>query len=151
VSSTLARFVAPLLVAAVVSGGCVGPTFIVQQYAGPQRPTETVAILRVSGAQPVRLVLLDEEDAAAPIVEDGRLHIELLPARHTVVVANAAAPDARYPRLTFDALAGKTYRVAFLGAEAHVYEVSPSSDAFVRDVTVLPSREAAPEPQTPAP
>lgn len=31
-------------------GGCPGPTFVVQQYAGPVRPRETIATLRVLNA-----------------------------------------------------------------------------------------------------
>ena len=69
----------------------MGPTFIVQQYNGPPRARETIATLRVNGAETVRLLFLDEEDVAAPIVSDGRLHIELLPGKHTLTARNGDA------------------------------------------------------------
>src|SRR5262245_18813792 len=96
---------------AVVLAACMGPTFVVQQFKGPQRPNDQIAILGVNGADSVRLVYLDDEDVAAPIVSDGRLHVEMLPARHTVVVANAANHDQRSGVIAFAAEAGKVYRV----------------------------------------
>src|SRR5690348_4360879 len=94
----------------LVLAACMGPTFVVQQFKGPQRPNDQIAILRVNGSDSVRLMYLDDEDVAAPMVQDGRLHIEMLPARHTVVVANAANPRERSPVIAFAAEAGKVYR-----------------------------------------
>src|ERR1700754_1509031 len=102
-SRSLARRVALLVLAVLVAfvvTGCPGPTFIVQQYAGPQRPPEAIATLRVKGNEPVRLLTLDDQDVAAPIVEDARLHIEILPAQHTVSVANAKMRNERYLPMT---------------------------------------------------
>ena len=81
------RALIALLVVALLAA-CMGPTFIVQQYNGPPRARETIATLRVNGAEPVRLLFLDEEDVAAPLVSDGRLHIELLPGKHTLMARN---------------------------------------------------------------
>ncbi len=132
----------------VLLAACAGPTFVVQQYAGDQRPAESIAVLRVVGNQPVRLLFLDEQDVAAPIVEDGRLHIEILPARHTIVVGNAAAPNERYLQRSFDAEPGRYYRVTFVANEPHVFEVDRGKDSLLRDVTILPP--AASPPAIPA-
>ncbi|MBX3204953.1 MAG: hypothetical protein KF764_07780 [Labilithrix sp.] len=143
-----------VLFVALAVAGCPGPTFVVQQYAGPERPPETIATLRVNGSEAVRLLFLDEQDVAAPIVEDGRLHIEVVPARHTLVVANANAPNERYAPLAFDAEAGKVYRVAFVAGDARVYEVDRGRDALIRDVTVVtppPRRAPPPQPAPPPP
>lgn len=126
--------------------GCPGPTFIVQQYSGPVRPRETIAILRSNANDDAKLLVLDEQDIAAPIAEDGRLHIEILPARHVVQAGRASAPAERYPSIAFDAQANHVYRVVFSGSDPHVYEVDRSKDTLVRDVTIL-----APPPPPPAP
>jgi len=137
----LRRARGPLIGAALLglAAACVGPTFIVQQYGGPPRARETIAILRVVGREPVRLLYLDGEDVAAPITDDGRLHIEVLPARHTVTVADARAASARHPPLDFDARAGKVYRVVFVGDGARVFEVDRDSDRPLADVTAEPA------------
>jgi hypothetical protein len=119
---------------------CMGPTFVVQQYAGAPKSKDEIAILRVNGKDPVRLLVLDGQDVAAPIVEDGRLHIEVLPGEHSAVVGNANAPGERYAPMKFDAVAGKVYRFGFPNGaigEAHVFEVSRGDDTIVRDVTKL--------------
>ena len=123
-----------VLVLALLSAACAGPTFIVQQYAGPVRPKETIATLRVNGSDSVRLTTLDDEDMSAPIVEDGRLHIELLPGRHALAVRNAKAPDERPVAIAFAAEAGKVYRVAFT-PEPRIFEVDRGTDAPGADVT----------------
>jgi hypothetical protein len=146
-----------VLLAAFVTlaiSGCPGPTFVVQQYGGPQRPRETIATLRVNGNEPVRLLFLDDQDVAAPIMEDGRLHIEMLPARHTLVVGNASAPGERYSPITFQAEAGKFYRVVFEGGatgEARIYEVERANDKLIRDVTQVAREEPPAAPKRPGP
>jgi hypothetical protein len=99
----------------------------------------------------VRLLVLDREDVAAPIAEDGRLHIELLPGRHTVTVADARRPDERFLPLPFDAAAGKVYRVAFDPPGPRVHEVDRHSDRLAADVTVDPSPPAVAPPPPPPP
>lgn len=118
----------PLLLA-----GCPGPTFVVQQYTGPQRESDAIAILRVNASDTVRLVTLDDENVDVPLESDSRLHIELLPGRHTLSVRSASGSDRPEP-LVLQAQAGKVYRVV-IGSEARVWEVSRGSDAQVRDVT----------------
>lgn len=117
---------------------CMGPTFIVQQYGGPARPRESIAILRVNGGDSVRLLFLDEEDVTAPLVSDGRLHIELLPGRHTLTARNGDDRTAPQGSLAFAAEPNKVYRVVFSGETAHVYEVDRESDKPGKDVTSAP-------------
>ena len=116
------------------ASACAGPTFIVQQYAGPVRSRETIATLRVNGADSVRLATLDDEDMNAPLVEDGRLHVELLPGRHALSVRDAKAPSERPVAMAFVAEAGKVYRVAFT-PEPRIFEVDRGTDAPGADVT----------------
>ncbi|HVH48000.1 MAG TPA: hypothetical protein VM925_36950 [Labilithrix sp.] len=155
---TLARRVcisAAALAALLVVGCLPGPTFVVQQYGGPPRPRGTIAVLRVNGKEPTRLLVLDDQDVAAPIVEDGRLHIEVLPGSHTVVAANASAPKTRYSPMTFDAAPGRVYRVTFPAGptgEARVYEVGRQDDMLIRDVTkdITKTEDASPHPRSAA-
>lgn len=139
---------------AVYVAACMGPTFIVQQYNGPPRPRETIATLRVNGAEQVRLLFLDGEDVAAPIVSDGRLHIELLPGKHAVTARNG--DDRMAPTGSFDfvAEAGKVYRVVFSGETGHLWEVDRDSDKPTREVVPPPSprppaAQPAPSPSDP--
>jgi hypothetical protein len=123
-----------LAVAALVIAGCPGPTFIVQQYNGPPRAREEIAILRVLGSDTVRLLLLDDEDVAAPLESDSRLHIELLPGRHSIAVREVAQ-QSLVETLTFDAQPNRVYRVTHSPA-MRVFEVDRDTDGLVRDVTV---------------
>jgi len=118
-----------------LAGGCAGPTFVVQQYAGPVRPKETIATLRVNGFDSVRLMTLDDQDVAAPIVSDGRLHIELLPGRHAITVKNASAPDEPATPLAFTAEPGRVYRVTY-SPDAKIFEVDRGADTLGRDATI---------------
>ena len=148
--AALWRFaMAVVLVAVAPLAGCMGPTFVVQQYAGAVRPRETIATLRVNGSEPVRLVTLDEEDVRAPLESDSRLHIELLPGRHKIGVVNG--PNDLVAAVSFVAEAGKVYRASYVGSEPHVFEVDRGGDAPGRDVTapLAPppvTREPTPEP-----
>ena len=139
------RGLLPLL-AAVVVAGCVGPTSVVQQYAGPPRPPETLAILRLNGKEPFRLVMLDGEDVQSPLAEDARLHVELLPGRHSVVVLNTKGTPPMPETLPFDAAAGHVYRPVLVAGTARLFEVERGSDRPRVDMT-LPSPDAAsPQP-----
>lgn len=123
---------------------CVGPTVVMQRYAGPPRPREAIAMLRVNGGDTVRLLAIDGERADTVLANDMRLHIELLPGRHEVSFANAAVARPRALRMAFDAEAGKVYRILFSPAAPEtgtLQEVDRDSDAVLRDVT----------PATPAP
>ncbi len=143
------RYVRRWLLAGVVASqaACGRATFVVQQYPGPPQPEGAVAVLRVNGNEDVRVLELDDRDVRAPLDRDVRLHIEMLPARHTVVVgAMGFENDPRAEtsgKLAFRAQAGKVYRVAIGESpkDARVYEVDRASDAVVREAT-----EPAPAP-----
>ncbi len=133
-----APVLAKVLVLAALSlglGGCAGPTFVVQQYTGPVRSKDTIATLRVNGFDSVRLMTLDNEDVAAPIVSDGRLHIEVLPGRHAITVKNASVPDEPATPIAFTAEPGRVYRVTY-SPEARIFEVDRSADTIGRDATI---------------
>lgn len=115
-----------------------------QQYAGEPRPRETIAILRSSAKDDTRLLVLDDDDIAAPIADDGRLHIELLPGKHSVIAVHAGE---RSPLLPFEALPDHVYRAAFADGAMHVFEVDRAKDTILKDVTIV----AAPAPPPPAP
>lgn len=135
-------FAALLAIGPVVLTACPGPTFIVQQYGGPARPRETISILRVNGGDTVRLLLLDDEDVAAPVASDGRLHIEMLPGRHTLTARNG--DDARAPSgaVAFVAEPDKVYRVVFVAEQPRVFAVDRGSDKPTADVTQAPAAAA---------
>lgn len=123
------------LFALLTAAACVsGPTFVVQQFNGAQKPNYEVAILRVNGNDSVRLLFLDDQDVAAPIIEEGRLHVEMLTGRHTVVVGNVKS-NQRSPQLAFNAEAGRVYRVAYVAENPKIFEVNRSSDSTIREVT----------------
>jgi hypothetical protein len=129
--------------------GCGPQVFIIQQYDGPVRDSETIAILRINGGDSTRVVTLDGEFADARIAEDARLHIEMLPGRHAVRVADIAAPEAGSFRVAFDAQAGRVYRAVVASAAAKVFEVDRGSDAMLRDVTAKLAEPPAPAPSDP--
>lgn len=144
--SLVFRFV--LLGALAWSASCGTPTFVVQQYAGPARAGETIAILRVDGAGKVQLLSLDGEATDARVTPDARLHIEILPGNHRLWVASLAAEGAAQP-LSFVARAGRFYRVEFVAGAPRIYEVDESSNALKADVTAAetaPAEAPAPEP-----
>lgn len=125
-----------MLALALAFTGCIGPTFVVQQYAGPRREPYTLAVLRVNGGDSVRLLQLDGEDMRAPIASDGRLHVELLPGRHALSAFDEKEPNKRFQTVAFEGEAGRVYRVVLAGENARIVEVDPSSDAQGRDVTI---------------
>jgi hypothetical protein len=125
--------------AAVCVAGCGPQVFIIQQYAGPVRDSETIAILRINGADSTRVLTLDGELADPRIAEDTRLHIEMLPGRHSVRVAGGHA-------IAFDAEAGRVYRAVLEGDGAKVLEVDRGSDQPLRDATARPAERPALSP-----
>lgn len=140
---------------ALLLSGCGGPTFIVQQYSGPVRPSDSIAVLRVNGDGGIVLVSLDGEPIRTRVADDARLHVEMLPGRHRLAFADLADAGRPLGRAAFVAAAGKTYRPLFAsrGGGARVFEVDAASDAPLRDATVAdPGQESAlPDPgQQPA-
>lgn len=129
-----------------LAASCAGPTFVVQQYDGPVRPTETIAIIRVNGKDPIRLDVLDGEVVGTRVEEDARLHVEVLPGRHTLKVRDLTDPNALPGRASFIAEAGRVYRPVVFAPQpsewggvatvVRVFEVDGGSDAQIRDVTV---------------
>lgn len=115
--------------------GCAGPTFVVQQYDGPVRPPESIAIIRVNGEDQVGIGSLDGEVIAARVDEDSRLHIEVLPGEHRIVLRDETDPAAPLGRARFVAQAGRTYRPRFEAGRLVVYEVDADSDEMLRAVT----------------
>jgi hypothetical protein len=121
---------------------CGSPTYVVQQYAGPVRSRESIAVIRIHGADEVQPVALDRE-RLSPVEPGVRLHIEVLPGSHEIDVA-ASGQVAIAQRLKFVAEAGKLYRVILSqtfaagagGARApRVHEVDPSTEAPIRIVS----------------
>ncbi len=118
---------------ALLIAGCAGPTYIVQEYQGPPRDRETIGILRVNGRDGLSLDSLDDQAITTRVAEDARLHVEILPGRHTVSVRSGVEPGKR---IAFEAEAGKVYRVVLEAAAPHVHEVDRDNDSLGRDVTV---------------
>lgn len=129
-------------------GACAGPTYVVQQYRGPPRPPESIAILRIDGKSAARLAALDGESLDAPLQVDARLHIELLPGKHSLAAFNVEDPQGPIDRLSFVAKKGQVYRVLVshltgprpLGWRAdwhaQVYRIDAPSGALLSDVSL---------------
>jgi hypothetical protein len=130
---------------AVAPLACGGPTFVISQYPGPPRPPETIAILRVTGGSSVQPISVDG-DPLAPVDDDVRLHIEVLPGEHSVAVANLGLPDQPAQRVRFFAEAGKLYVAAWTGGSPRVFEIDQSSGAMLRDASVTAPEEPPPAP-----
>jgi hypothetical protein len=117
---------------ALMLAGCPpGPTYVVQEYQGPPRAIDTIGVLRVNGKDDVRLETLDDQEITARVDDDARLHVEMLPGRHTVSV-RSGEPGRR---VAFDAQPGKVYRILIEEAAPHVHEVDRVTDSVGRDVT----------------
>jgi hypothetical protein len=134
--------------------GCGGPTFVVAQYEGPPRPRESIAVIRMQGSDPVQVVSVDGEPLA-PVEEDVRLHVEVLPGEHSIGVANFQAPQQPAQRVRFIAEPGKLYGAAWPApGDPRVFELDASSGRTLRDVSLTkhePPPEAAPHPAAPPP
>ncbi|MGC4091052.1 MAG: hypothetical protein QM756_24890 [Polyangiaceae bacterium] len=140
---------------------CAGPTFILQQYDGPARAADSVAIVRFEGSGTVDMVSIDGASADAHVPEDARLHVEVLPGKHVLGVANRAAPSGPPRRVAFLAEAGRTYRVVFTPPPPNdwlpvprVFEIDARSGAQLKEATLVPTmpkpRAAAAEAAAPA-
>jgi hypothetical protein len=133
---------------------CGGPTFVVQQYPGPPRATENIAIIRVNGGGP-ELSWLDGERLRAAPEKGTRMHIEVEPGIHEVGVVAPNVGLSHEVMLRFVAQPGKTYRLVVRSAlsdrttapgwNAYAYEVDRSTDAELEPAPL------APETRVPAP
>jgi hypothetical protein len=123
---------------------CGGPTFVVQQYAGPPQPREVIAIVRVNGGGP-RVVALDREALVVP--EKGtRFHIEVMPGVHELEVDDPSLGIVGVG-LRFVAQPNKVYRVVLRWAPTRgssvpisvpqVYEVDRESDTELGPAPVV--------------
>jgi hypothetical protein len=141
---------------AIAPQGCGGPTFIVQQYSGEVRPAETIGIIRVNGQDPVILASIDGEPTSVQVAKDARMHIEVLPGKHTIGIANPSDVTRPPAMVSFRADAGKFYRPIFMQPDqarqvgyrvrigaARIFQVDSGSDALIGDVT-LPERAESP-------
>jgi hypothetical protein len=157
------RSVAWRLVACVLFGlpasaiaSCAGLTFVVQQYDGPPRPKESVAVIRVNGGSGPELVSIDGESMRVALEKGNRLHVEVLPGTHEAEVAALGTGLSRAIPLRFVAEPGKVYRfdlrpletAATLPSEpeweAFAYEVDRDSDAQLRIAARPPEPVPAP-------
>ncbi len=150
-----ARWVKLLMFTALGLGAaaCVGPTFILQDYPGPVQSAERVAIVRFEGNAAVDLVAVDGNVADAHVPDDARLHLELLPGKHLLAVANRAAPNDPPLAVRFNAEPGRFYKVVFAANQgdfavrrALIFEIDQGSGALLKDVT---SERAAPPSRAP--
>jgi hypothetical protein len=138
--------------------GCGVPTFILQQYDGPVQPAERVAIVRFNGKDTVELVSIDGSVADAHVPDDARLHVEVLPGKHVLSVANRMTPQAPPSRVAFVAEPSRTYQVVFLPPKTDewvsrpsVFEIEPGSGQRLKDVTFAPPRATTKAPAPPSP
>jgi hypothetical protein len=106
----------------------------------------------VNGGSSVQPISVDG-DPLAPVDDDVRLHIEVLPGEHSVAVANLALPDQPAQRVRFFAEAGKVYVAVWTGGSPRIVEIDQSSGALLRDASVTAPKEPpeAPAPVPPAP
>ncbi len=132
--------------AVVCCGGTV--TFVWQQYEGPSRSKDRIALVRTTGASSTLLVAIDGESILAPLDYDNRLHVEVLPGIHDIDVAAPSIGLRHVISVRLLAEAGKVYRVEVSAPprslpqpdngepqlwdgewQAHAYEVDRDTDA----------------------
>ncbi len=98
----------PLLMVLLIA--CGTATFVVQQYHGDPLPSERVAILRINGGDEARIAALDGEPLNYTLRDTNtRVHLEMLPGQHEVVVSESITGLTQSRR--FRAEPGKVYRV----------------------------------------
>ena len=134
---------APSAWAALVLTGCGSMTFVVQEYAGPPRPRDGIAIIRVNGSGGPDVVAVDDQPLRVALEPLNRIHVEVLPGPHEVDV-EVTEPEIGLRHtlpIRFLAAAGKVYRVEVLAAppsasmrgdarwDAQAYEVDRNTDA----------------------
>jgi hypothetical protein len=149
---------------ALVLAGCGGMTFVVQQYAGPQRSAERVAIIRVGAGGP-EVVSVDDVPLRVTLEPQNRVHVEVLPGPHEVDV-EVTEPEIGLRHVLpvrFLAQAGKVYRVEVLAVataagtgsearwDARAYEVDRDSDVRLSVAAAVPAATPPVSPPPPAP
>jgi hypothetical protein len=138
--------------------GCAGLTFVVQQYDGPPRPKESIAVIRANGGTGPELVSVDGEPMRVALEKGNRLHVEVLPGTHEAEVAALGTGVGRAIAVRFVAEPGKVYRFELRALEtattrlpepeweALAYEVDRSSDARLQLAARPPERVLPPDP-----
>lgn len=135
------------------AAGCGQVTYIVQQYDGPPRAAEQVSIIRLQPDDPAQIDELDGEAmGGGPLASDARLHIEVLPGKHTLVVRNPRFGNTQ--RVSFVAEPGRVYRILLADRAWHartaspdqqgawsplIYEVGRANDHLLREVSLPPA------------
>jgi hypothetical protein len=129
--------------AGFVLTGCGSMTFVVQEYAGPPRPHDGIAIIRVNGSGGPDVVAVDDQPLRVALEPLNRIHVEVLPGPHEVDV-EVTEPEIGLRHtlpIRFLAAAGKVYRVEVFAVapsapargearwDAQAYEVDRSTDA----------------------
>src|ERR1051326_2101643 len=99
--------------AALSLAGCGLATFVVQQYDGPPRPRESIAIIRINAGQGIDS--LDGETLRAVPAKGTRFHVEVLPGAHEGELREPAVGLTESVNVRFSAEAGKVYRIAVQG------------------------------------
>jgi hypothetical protein len=152
---SFSRNFAAACLAAGLSLSCGQVTFVVQAYSGPARAADTVSVVRINRDAPVRVVSVDGDPLGNQQIEEGtRLHVEVLPGRHELSIANEKAPVQKTKVVRFVAEPGRTYRVLAADREWHthatptktpgttwsplVYEVDAEGDRLLREVSLPP-------------
>jgi hypothetical protein len=140
----------------LAAAGCGQVTYVLQQYDGPVRARDQVSVLRIQPDDPTQLVSLDEEQLGAQTLDsDVRLHIEMLPGKHTLSVKNPNAQIMQTQKVAFVAQPGRVYRVLLANRAWHaasaspnpqgtwsplVYEVDPDSGRPLQEVSLPPGK-----------
>jgi hypothetical protein len=139
--------------AAIGFVSCGGPTFVVQQYGGPPRSIDGIAIIRVNPGG-LELYAVDGESLRVAPEKGTRFHIEVLPGVHEIGIDDPSTGFAG-ANVRFVAEPGKVYRMVIRsgpldpGLGAYAYEVDRSSDAELRPATAAPDAPAVSAPERP--
>jgi hypothetical protein len=145
--------------AALLLLACTTATFVIQQYDGPQRPSSTIAVLRILGGGDAYIAALDGEQLGFQLEDRrDRIHVEMLPGRHEISIGQVK--DERIVTRAFHALPGRTYRAVILRDQLSrdsygqpnwslgVFLVDPDTDQLLNDVA---ESAELPKPQRVAP
>jgi hypothetical protein len=113
---------------ALTALGCGRVTYVLQQYDGPVRAPELVSVLRIQHDDSAQIVAIDGEALGQQsFASDVRLHIEMLPGKHTLSVKNPAMGESATQQVQVIAEPGRIYRVVLTDRAWHTQraKVSP--------------------------
>lgn len=123
--------------------GCGTVTYVLQEYGGEPRPAGSIAIVRITSTDPLRVSSVDGDPLDVRLDSDTRVHVEMLPGVHVLGVYR---PDSAVPveqKVRFLASPGRTYAVVMAEAPpgsatpwvGRVYEIDKSSGTPLHDAT----------------